>query len=82
MTEDDEDEPTAIKLDGDGPVILPLCDADVGLAMGQTFVLLEVTALDGKVVQIPFGHGVLKVLHEICGEALKHLPGNDGEMLQ
>jgi hypothetical protein len=78
----DEDEPIAIELDGDGPFILPLCDADVGLALGQTFALLEVTTLDGKVVQIPFGHGVLKVLHEISAEALHHLPGHDGEMLQ
>jgi hypothetical protein len=82
MAEDDEDEPTPIELEGDGPFILPLCDADVGLAVGQTLVLLEVTTLDGKVVQIPFGHDVLKVLREISGEALEHLPGHDGEMLQ
>jgi hypothetical protein len=68
MSDDEDDEPTAIELDGDGPFILPLCDTDVGLALGQTFALLGVTTLDGKVVQIPFGHGVLQVLHEIIGK--------------
>jgi hypothetical protein len=80
--EDDQDEPTPIELEGDGPFILPLCETDVGLALGQIFALLEVTTIDGKVIQIPFGHDVLKVLHEISGQALEHLPGHEGEMLQ
>ena len=83
MRDDDEDdEPIPLELDSDGPFILPLCQTDIGLALGQTFVLLELTTLDGKVVQIPFGHDVLKVLNDVSGQALEHFPGHDGEMLQ
>jgi hypothetical protein len=78
----EEAEPTEIELDGEGPFILPVCDSDVDLALGEMFALLEVTTLDGKAVQIPFGHAVLQVLHELTGQALQHLASHNGETLQ
>lgn len=80
--ENDEAEPTEIELEGEGPFILPVCDSDVDLALGEMFALLEVTTLDGKAVQIPCGHAVLEVLHDLTGKALQHLASHDRETLQ
>jgi hypothetical protein len=79
---DDERDPTEIVLQGEGPFILPFCDSDVEIGLGDAIVLLTMTTLDGQELQIPFGLGVLKELHALTTEALAHLSKDDGETLQ
>jgi hypothetical protein len=79
---DDERDPTEIVLQGEGPFILPFCDSDVEIGIGEAIVLLTMTTLDGQELQIPFGRAVLQELHSLTGEALAHLAKTDGETLQ
>jgi hypothetical protein len=79
---DDERDPTEIVLQGEGPFILPFCDSDVEIGLGEEIVLLTMTTLDGQELQIPFGRAVLKELHALTGEALDHLTKTDGDTLQ
>lgn len=79
---DDGPEPTEIVLQGDGPFILPFCDSDVEIGLGEQIVLLTLTTLDGQELQIPFGLAVLKELNALTSEALTHLAGADGATLQ
>ena len=81
-TPDDDRDPTEIVLQGEGPFILPFCDSDVEIGIGDQIALLTMTTLDGQELQIPFGLAVLKELHALTGEALRHLESSDGTTLQ
>lgn len=79
---EDGPEPTEIVLQGEGPFILPFCDSDVEIGLGEQIVLLTLTTLDGQELQIPFGVAVLKELNSLTAEALQHLAAADGATLQ
>jgi hypothetical protein len=79
---DDERDATEIVLEGEGPFILPFCNSEVEIGLGEAIVLLTMTTLDGQELQIPFGRAVLQELHSLTGEALAHLARDKGQMLQ
>ena len=75
-------EPIEIKLDGDGPFQLPLCTDLAGIAIGETFAILQFETSEGQRVDIPVPAGFLVELEQIAGEALRAMTGSPGHTVQ
>lgn len=75
-------EPIEITLDGDGPFQLPLCTDLAGIALGESFAILQFETAEGQRVDIPVPAGFLVELETIAGEALRAMTGSAGHTVQ
>ncbi|MEG9502858.1 MAG: hypothetical protein MIN69_13545 [Methylorubrum extorquens] len=75
------EEAEQVEFDGDGPFMLPLCEARAGILMGEDVGIIILKTAEGHRFGVPLGHEALSTLYQVIGEALRDLKP-DGETVQ
>ena len=70
-----------VEFEGDGPFMLPLCEARAGILMGEDVGIIILKTAEGHRFGVPLGHEALSTLYQVIGEALRDLKP-DGETVQ
>lgn len=69
-------------LDGDGDFLLPVCEAEPDLIMGEDIAVIVLTTIGDQRVGVPIGMQGLSDLHEITREAMRLMRTVDGNSVQ
>jgi hypothetical protein len=75
------EEAEQVEFEGDGPFMLPLCEARAGILMGEDVGIIILKTAEGHRFGVPLGHEALSTLYQVIGEALRDLKP-DGETVQ
>ena len=69
-------------IEGDGDFLLPMCLPDPEAMMGEDIAVIVLTTAEDQRVGIPLGIQGLSDLHELIGEVLRRMQGDEGNIVQ
>lgn len=69
-------------INGDGDFLLPICEPNPGLLMGEALAVIVFTTVEGQRVGVPLGLQGLSDLHAVTREALRLMQASDGDSVQ
>ena len=66
----------------EGDFLMPLCLPSPGLLMGEDIAVIVLATNEGQRVGVPLGLQAVFDLHEVLGEALRMMQGQEGRSVQ
>jgi hypothetical protein len=64
-------------LEGDGDFLLPVCEAEPDLIIGEDFAVIVLTTIGDQRVGLPIGMQGLSDLHEVTRKAMRLMQADD-----